>query len=109
MRAKRATPLLFIFLTTASAAGDPWLRIRSSNFELFTTAGERNGRDLIQHLEKVRSFFLQAFDLAAPRSEPVRIVCFRSDKEYQPYRPTDIADAFFQPGIDHDYIVMKGA
>ncbi|SPE37566.1 conserved exported hypothetical protein [Candidatus Sulfopaludibacter sp. SbA6] len=94
-------------LAASAAPADPWGRIRSDHFELFTTAGERSGRDLIQYLEQVRGFFLQAFDLAGPRFQPVRIVWFRTDKEYRPYRPTEIADAFFQPGIDHDYIVMK--
>lgn len=96
-------------LAASATPADPWVRIRSDHFELFTTAGERHGCDLVQYLERVRGFFLEAFDLAGPRFQPVRIVWFGSDKEYRPYRPTEIADAFFQPGIDHDYIVMKNS
>jgi len=96
-------------LAASAAPADHWVRIRSDHFELFTTAGERNGRELIQYLEQVRGFFLKAFDLAGPRFQTVRIVWFRSDKEYRPYRPSEIADAFFQPGLDHDYIVMKNS
>ena len=96
-------------LAASAAPADPWLRVRSANFELFTTAGEKNGRDLVRHFEQVRSFFLQAFQLDGVRREPVRIISFRSDKEYQPYRPSEVAEAFFQPGIDHDYIVMKNS
>lgn len=92
-----------------AAPADLWVRIRSANFELFTTAGERNGRDLVLYLEQVRTFFVQAFDLSGSGSPPLRIVSFRTDKEYQPYSPSKVADAFFQPGIDHDYIVMKSA
>lgn len=87
---------------------DPWVRIRSAHFELFTSAGEPGGRDLVRFFEQVRSFFHQAFSLDG-NARPVRIVCFRSDKEYQQYRPSEVADAFFQPGVDHDYIVMKGS
>ena len=29
-----------------AATQDPWLKITSANFELYTTAGERSGRDL---------------------------------------------------------------
>ena len=106
MRLLAITCCLF---AVSGAPADSWARIRSDHFELFTSAGERTGRDLVQYLERVRGFFLQAFDLAGPRFHPVRIVWFGSDKEYRPYRPTEIADAFFQPGIDHDYIVMKSS
>src|SRR5450432_2834496 len=92
---------------TNAVEPDPWLRIRSSNFELFTTAGERTGRDLIQYFEQVHGFFQQALGLEGTAVLPVRLVAFRSDKEYLPYRPSEVADAFFQPGFDHDYIVMK--
>jgi len=88
---------------------DPWLKITSANFELYTTAGERSGRDLIRHFERVRSFFLQAFGSRLPASLPARIIAFRNEKEYQPYRPNEFAAAFFQPGAMHDFIVMSDA
>ena len=90
-----------------AAPRDPWIRIRSANFELFTTAGERTGRDLVRYFEQVHSFFQQAFALDGTAALPVRIVSFRSDKEYLPYRPSEVASAFFEPGFEHDYIVMK--
>ena len=103
---RRAAFLAFA-CTLSAAQQDPWLRIRSANFELFTTAGERSGRDLIRHFEQVRSFFTKAFGsrLAAPK--PARIVAFHSGKEYEPYRPSEFATAFYQPGAEHDYIVME--
>jgi tetratricopeptide (TPR) repeat protein len=92
-----------------AATQDPWLKITSANFELYTTAGERAGRDLIRHFEQVRSFFLQAFGSRLPASRPARIIAFRNEKEYQPYRPNEFATAFFQPGAAHDFIVMSSA
>jgi len=86
---------------------DPWLRITSANFELFTTAGERSGRDLIRHFEQVRSFFTQAFGSKLAAAKPVRIVAFHSHDEYRPYRPNELATAFYQPGTEHDFIVME--
>src|SRR5580700_3002352 len=107
----RSSPSLVLVLLSvglhAAAPHDPWVRIRSANFELFTTAGGRTGRDLIRYFEQVHSFFQQAFGLNVPGAAPVRIVSFRSEKEYLPYRPSEVADAFFQPGFEHDYIVMK--
>ncbi|HEY1342182.1 MAG TPA: hypothetical protein VGF59_31960 [Bryobacteraceae bacterium] len=90
-------------------ASDPWLRIKSANFELFTTAGERSGRDLVRHFEQVRSFFVQVFGTDVSAARPARIIAFRSDKEYEPYRPNEFASAFYHPGTDHDVIVMRGA
>src|SRR6516162_759334 len=92
-----------------SAAQDPWLKITSANFELYTTAGERTGRDLIKHFEQVRSFFTQAFGAHLASARPARIIAFRNEKEYLPYRPSEFASAFYQPGAAHDFIVMSGA
>jgi tetratricopeptide (TPR) repeat protein len=92
-----------------TAAGDPWLKITSANFELYTTAGERAGRDLVKHFEEVRSFFTQAFGSRLANARPARIIAFRNEKEYQPYRPSEFASAFYQPGAIHDFIVMSGA
>jgi superkiller protein 3 len=92
-----------------AANHDPWLRIKSANFELFTNAGERSGRDLIRHFEQVRSFFAQAFQLQGTRARPAQVIAFRSEKEYAPYRPNGFATAFFQGGSLHDFIVMQSA
>jgi tetratricopeptide (TPR) repeat protein len=96
-------------LCAPAADHDPWLKITSANFELYTTAGERAGRDLIRHFEQVRSFFMQGFGTGLPEAKPVRIVAFHNEKEYQPYRPNEFATAFFQPGDAHDFIIMSNA
>jgi hypothetical protein len=90
-----------------AANQDPWVLLKSANFELFTTAGERSGRDLIKHFEQVRSFFTQAFGAHLVLGKPARIIAFRSEKEYRPYRPNEFATAFYQPGAEHDFIVMQ--
>ena len=95
-------------LAFAAAPADPWLRIQSANFELFTTAGESAGRDLVRHFEQVRGFFLQVFGVKGSHGKPVRIVAFHSQKEFQPYRPNEVAAAFYHAGADHDYIVISG-
>jgi tetratricopeptide (TPR) repeat protein len=92
-----------------AANQDPWLKITSTNFELYTTAGDRAGRDLIKHFEQVRSFFTQAFGSRLAAARPARLIVFRNEKEYQPYRPNEFASAFYQPGAEHDFIVMSSA
>ena len=72
-------------VSPAAASDAPrWLKIKSPNFELFTTAGERSGREVARHFEQVRSFFLDVMGLGSKSGPPVRIVVFRSDKEFAP-------------------------
>jgi len=104
-----ALAFLAIAVCLPAATHDPWLKITSANFELYTTANERDGRDLIRHFEQVRSFFLQAFGSRLRASRPARIIAFRNEKEYRPYRPNEFATAFFQPGAFHDLIVISSA
>jgi hypothetical protein len=94
-------------LSAQAASQDPWLAVKSANFELYTTGSERSARDLVRHFEQVRSFFVQAFGGRLSAARPARIIAFRSEKEYQPYRPNDFAAAFYQPGSTHDFIVMS--
>jgi tetratricopeptide (TPR) repeat protein len=109
IRTARRLALTWSLLSAVASAApaDPWLRIQSANFELFTTAGERAGRDLVRHFEQVREFFLQVFGVKSTNGKPVRIVAFHSEKEFQPYRPNEAATAFYHDGSEHDYIVMS--
>jgi len=117
MSPKRAYPIripfVALWLTAAAslhaATSDPWLKLTSANFELYTTAGERQGKELIRYFEQVRSFFSQAFGAKPVAPRPARIIVFRNEKEYQPYKPNEVADAYYQAGEGHDFIVMSSA
>ncbi|HZU29421.1 MAG TPA: hypothetical protein VFA04_28115 [Bryobacteraceae bacterium] len=96
-------------LCLPATAATQWLRIRSTNFELLTTAGEKRGREAILYFEAVRRFFEQSKLMVRQLpTTPVRIVAFRSQKEYKPYAAKEFAAAYYQPGFQHDYIVMSG-
>ena len=99
----------FLLSPLAGSEDARWLKVTSPNFELFTTAGERSGRAAARYFEQVRGFFQQAMGLGSKSGPPVRIVVFRSDKEYAPYSPSEIAAAFYLGTDDRDYIVMKSA
>jgi tetratricopeptide (TPR) repeat protein len=107
--ARRLAILSLAAAVTAAAGQDPWIKITSANFQLYTTAGEFNGRDLVRHFEQVRGFFVQEFGDHLTDAKPTCIVAFRNGKEYEPYRPSEAASAFFQPNIAHDFIVMSSA
>jgi tetratricopeptide (TPR) repeat protein len=98
--------VLLLPLCAPAAPPDAWLRMQTANFELFTDAGERTGREILQQFERVHSFFELAYSNKKANAKPVCLIAFRTAKEYQPYSPNEVAAAYFQPGSERDYIVM---
>jgi tetratricopeptide (TPR) repeat protein len=99
--------VLFPFLRGPLAAADPWVKLTTPNFELYTSAGEKKGREAILYFEQVRSFFLQGSVSKRVSEFPVRIVAFRGEKQYHPYRLNEFAFAYYTRGRNRDYIVMQ--
>jgi tetratricopeptide (TPR) repeat protein len=99
--------ITFLFLCVPVSAADQWIKISTPHFELFTTAGEKKGREAILYFEQVRSFFLLASPAKTAPEFPVRIVAFRGEKQYQPYRINEFAFAYYVQGRNNDYIVMQ--
>jgi hypothetical protein len=90
----------------AANAAEQWIKLETPHFELYTTAGEKKGREAILYFEEVRSFFKQAS--SAKREEaPVRIVAFRSEGQYKPYRMNETSVAYYTQNRNHEYIVMQ--
>ena len=98
--------LTLVVAGLAQGADRKWVKLRSANFELFTSASERAGRRTIQEFERTRSFFGQMMQRELSNPIPVRIVLFRSKKEYLPYRPGEVAAAYYLSGRDADLIVL---
>jgi Flp pilus assembly protein TadD len=99
--------ILALFLRGPLAAADQWIKLATPHFELYTTAGEKKGREAILYFEQVRSFFLEASQSKHASEFPVRIVAFRGEKQYQPYRINEFATAYYTHGRNRDYIVMQ--
>jgi hypothetical protein len=108
MRCCAAAVLASASYASHAAAAEQWLKLKSSHFELYTTAGERKGREALLYFEQVRDFFsrTRSSNNFVP-STPVRIIAFRSEKEFARYRINDSAIAFYLDGYDRDYIVMR--
>ena len=93
-------------LFTALLPAEQWTKVTSPHFELYSTAGEKKAREAILYFEQVRTFFLQASPSKKAPEFPVRIIAFRSEKEYQPYRKNEFASAYYTRNDRRDYIVM---
>lgn len=92
----------------AARGGEPkWIRMPSSDFEIYSSAGEGDTRRALQYFERVRSFFEQALGGGAQQKrEPVRVILFGSKKEYEEYRPNEFAAAYYTQIAGRDYIVL---
>ena len=94
--------------TCSRAADAQWIRLKSSNFELVTSAGEKKGREAILYFERVQNVFAQILKSGDTTPLPVRIVAFRSKKEYEPYQLGEVSSAYYLGSSERDYIVMSG-
>jgi hypothetical protein len=79
--------LACVFLVPTGAAADSWLRARSENFELFSSASERRSRELLGELEQFRACILSHLGLRVAREPRTTVVLFGSDAQFEPYRP----------------------
>ena len=103
--------VLFAFMvlsaTAVSGVAAPnWKRLESENFEMFTTASAGKGREILNHFERTRSFFLQISKRSNLDSVPVRIIVLNSKKDWERYRIRENAGAYYAPGLVMDYIIM---
>lgn len=110
MRFGQPLPLAALLLIGSASSlfpAEQWLKITSPNFELFTTAGSRKGREAVLYFEQVRELFDKIAKAKPGPRTPLRIVAFQSETEFNPYRANESAEAYYVGGPGRDYIVMK--
>ena len=108
----RPAPLVVLLaacLAPCLAAAAQWTRVTTPNVDLYTTAGEKAGRDAALHFEQIRAFFAQASPVKPPGDFPLRVIAFSSAEEYRLYTPNPRSAAFFVSGPGRDYIVIRDA
>src|SRR5579863_9741309 len=94
-----AAVLAGVLLSSMAPAAEQWVKLTSSHFELYTTAGEKKGREALLYFEQVRDFFTRTRSSDKPVPDTrVRIIAFQSEKEYAPYRINDFSSAFYLNG-----------
>jgi tetratricopeptide (TPR) repeat protein len=106
------TAALILLLTAAipALAADQWIRISTPNFELYTTAGEKPGKETVRRFEQIRAFFLKASPVHGGADFPLRIIAFQTEEQYRPFLPPNSASsAYFLPTAERDYIVLGNA
>lgn len=103
MRALLAAVLLGTAFNTAPA----WSVARTPHFEVYTSSTPERAVEALAMFEDARAFFTEHLGLPASTRPPIRVLIFSGAKEFEPFRTTESAAAFYQPGRDRDYIVFK--
>src|SRR5580693_5662302 len=107
MRALTAGTVLAVFCVSACAQPVPaWRLTRSDHFELYSQGDDASARSTLVWFEQLRAFYLQKTGLAQDALRPVRVINFRSAREYQPYQLHPASDAHYIGTDSRDYIVM---
>ncbi len=71
----------------AASAKDTWIRARTENFEMFSSASERRSKELLAELEQFRASVLGYFGLRQGREPRTTVMVFKSDEAFTPYKP----------------------
>ncbi len=98
----------FLLLCGAALAGDgaTWAVAKSEHFEVYSQAGGSTARVALMWFEQLRAFFRSQTGFELAGRPPVRVIAFRSAKDYEPYRLRSAADAYYAGTESRDYIVM---
>jgi Flp pilus assembly protein TadD len=108
----RAAIAVLLAMPLGLAAAEPkgqWLRFDTPDFELFTPAPERDGRDLLERFAQIRGFFQKASPVPLLETFPVRIIAFGDKEQFRPYSPRANTVAYATASRRTDYIVMQDA
>src|SRR5678816_4267487 len=98
--------LVVLLLTARVEAAETWTYASSEHFEVYTSAGAGTARQSLAYFERIHTFFAQQLNLRPTPKAPTRLIIFSNDRQFAPYRPNASAAAFYQSGVDRDYIVM---
>ncbi len=89
-----------------SHAPSTWTLAKNSHFEVYSQAGDASARSTLMWFEQLRAFFERQAGLNLDNRPPVRVIAFRSYKDYQPYRLRLASDAYYVGTEAQDYIVL---
>ncbi len=96
-----------IFTILVSPAHAEWVKLTTPHFEMYTTNTRAKAGEALETLEEARQFFNENSPSETMTEMPIRIIAFRSEKEFRPYSSNPGAIAFYQRDHGRDYIVMR--
>jgi tetratricopeptide (TPR) repeat protein len=82
-----------------------WKKLQSEHFEIYTRESGGSARQVLQHLEQVRSAYQVLTNSKIERASRGRVVLLKNKSEYQRYAPS-MSDAYYVRAGTRDYIVL---
>jgi tetratricopeptide (TPR) repeat protein len=114
----RSYLLLVILLSYCGilfASGDQWVQVSSEHFTVVTNSSEKEGRRLLEQMERMRWAFQRLFPkMNADPDEPILVMAVKNRKSFEPLEPkealakgnADLA-AFFQHSNNHNSVLLR--
>jgi tetratricopeptide (TPR) repeat protein len=108
--------LLIGFAAPAARAAAPaWIEIHSEHFTLVTDGGDKDGRHLLDQLERMRWAFATMFPKAnVDPAAPIVVIAVRNEKEFQTLEPAAYLGkgmahlgGYFLKAPDKNYILLR--
>lgn len=94
----------------AGGASPSWYRFQAGAWELHTDAGERRGEELLRRIvESDAALGAVVPELAAGGAAPgrlVRVMLFRSGRDFAPFRRGESHRGLYLAGIERDWILL---
>ncbi len=90
---------------TAHAAGSEWVRASAGKTEVVSDAGSGVAERALRYLLDIRAVFASSPALADGAPLPVRMILFRREADFAPYRTSPLTKGFYQSSPERDYIV----
>ncbi|MFT3782652.1 MAG: hypothetical protein QM790_11610 [Nibricoccus sp.] len=93
-------------------AAEQWIHARTSHFEMYSAASERDSRRYLNELEQFHSALHQLLKLHPVGGTRVTVVLFNSNAEFEPFtpvyqgRPKQVA-GYYHRGLDGDSIALS--
>jgi tetratricopeptide (TPR) repeat protein len=81
--------------------------VKTQHFELYSQSGAPMAHSALMWFEELRAFFQHETGLNLDNRPPARVIAFRSESEYRPYRLRSTSDAYYVGAENRDYIVMR--
>lgn len=100
--------LLIVSTSLCASAKEKWIRVESKNFTLLGNAGEGDIRAVARQLETFREVFSKVFpNFTVVSSIPTRVIVFKDDAYFSPFKLGSNTAGFFQSGEDVNYITIS--
>jgi Flp pilus assembly protein TadD len=110
--ASRLVGLLLVLLCALPFVGaqgaSEWKKFRSENFALYTNREAADAREVLAHLEGLRSAYRSLTAFTMEDREITRVVLFRTKAEYERYALGTFSEAYYINARDRNHIVLSG-